>query len=132
MRTEQRFRATILALQKSPTPITAAALGLAVVVGAIALPGSPSQAQIPPDATNLNTGAPTTTGPVTPVSDMSDRSLDEPCQTVSPYTTDCRQLSDIEAQPNESSPSVGQAVLPFSDVPPDHWAYDALLFLSFP
>lgn len=28
------------------------------------------------------------------------------------------------------SPSISQVELPFSDVSPDHWAYEALLFLS--
>lgn len=40
--------------------------------------------------------------------------------------------SDFSDEPASAQvfPSPSQVELPFNDVPPDHWAYEALLFLS--
>lgn len=50
-----------------------------------------------------------------------------------PEEDEGRVSAGVDASGGEepvSPRSMGQATLPFSDVPPDHWAYEALLYLS--
>jgi|GEM_PF-3486603 len=134
MQTEQRFRATIFSRWESNASRQTSVLGLlglTLLVGAIALPALPLHAQSLTAEPAVNEAAPTT--PLEAVPEWAT-DQDELCQPVgNSGARACRMVpASGNSQPAEAVPSVGQATLPFSDVPPDHWAYEALLFLSSP
>lgn len=126
MRTEQRLRSMV----SWSTWTEVSVLALVSLLGAIALPVRPLQAQTRLLEMDINEATPSPT--VDPAT-ASDSDWDEQCQPVGRSgARACRVQSGSGEESPEPIPSVGQATLPFSDVPLDHWAYDALLFLSSP
>ncbi|MEO1208338.1 MAG: hypothetical protein AAFX78_02240 [Cyanobacteria bacterium J06638_20] len=143
MTTSQGFRATesrasLLGCRGSRASILAFAFGAGLLFGAIvgamvgvlAASSRPLQAQTLPPATGVNEA-----NPIPAVAPTSESSLpeDDSCQIVERSGARACRVQPASDEPSSPSPSsVGQATLPFSDVPLDHWAYDALLFLSAP
>ncbi|MEO1147547.1 MAG: hypothetical protein AAFY26_18350 [Cyanobacteria bacterium J06638_22] len=143
MKTKQESRATgsqasLLGWSGSRVSILTSAFGAGLLVGAIigaivgmiAASSRPLQAQTLPPATDVNE-APHT--PAVAPGSASDASEDDACRPVGRSGARACRAQPASDEPSNAPPSsVGQATLPFSDVPPDHWAYDALLFLSSP
>lgn len=143
MKTKQEFRATgsrasLLGWSGSRVSILISGFGAGLLVGAIigAIVGGltassrPLQAQTLPSVTDVNEA--TSTPAVTP-GPASDASEDDACQPVGRSGARACRSQPASDEPSNAPPfSIGQTTLPFSDVPPDHWAYDALLFLSSP